>query len=258
MKATILLLFAVLGNCFVLAQETSHPGHEWSYAGQQGPQKWGDLKPEYTTCKMGHQQSPIDIRDAKKEPLPPIQFDYKTSVLKIINNGHTIQVNYQPGSFITVGDKRYQLKQFHFHHPSEEKIQGKPHAMVIHLVHADEDGQLAVIAVLLSGGTASPAIQKIWENLPTTEGAEQSVAGVEVNAESLLPPSRGYYTFQGSLTTPPCSEHVTWFVLKTAVQISEEQIGVFAKVYPNNARPTQPSNGRTIRESEPERTATNH
>jgi carbonic anhydrase len=123
--------------------------HSWAYAGEHGPEHWGDLDPGFATCKTGHHQSPIDIRDAKKSDLPAIQFEYKPTALQIINNGHTIQVNYTPGSFITVAGKRYELKQFHFHHPSEEEINGKDFAMVAHLVHADAAGNLAVVAVLL-------------------------------------------------------------------------------------------------------------
>jgi carbonic anhydrase len=149
-----------------------------------------------------------------------------------------------------VGDKHYQLKQFHFHHPSEEHINGKPQDMVAHLVHADPDGHLAVVAVLLKRGSANAMIQQIWDHLPQTEGMEEEVSGVEVNAAALLPPATAYYTFPGSLTTPPCSEHVTWFVLKTPAHISAEEVAAFAKLYPHNARPTQPLNGREVLESE--------
>ena len=250
MKKVLLAFSLVLVGCLAWAQETKPPAHEWTYDGEEGPKRWGDLKPDYATCKLGQRQSPIDIRDAKEASLPSIQFDYKPSALKIINNGHTVQINYAPGSFITVGDKRYELRQFHFHHPSEEHINGKAYGLVIHLVHADSEGHLAVVAVLLKSGSASPVIQKLWENLPKTEGKEESVSGVEINATALLPQHLGYYTFEGSLTTPPCSEGVTWFVLKTPLEGSAGQVEAFAKLYPHNARPTQPSNGRTITESE--------
>jgi carbonic anhydrase len=192
----------------------------------------------------------VDIRDAKKSGLPPIQFDYKPSPLKIINNGHSIQINYAPGSFITVGDKRYELRQFHFHHPSEEYINGKSYDMVVHLVHSDSQGHLAVVAVLVKKGSANPMIQKLWDDLPRAEGKEQEPPNAEVNAAGLLPEPLGYYTFDGSLTTPPCTEGVTWYVLKTPLEVSAGQIETFAKLYPHNARPIQPSNGRAIAESE--------
>jgi len=239
-----------LAACFAVAQKANPPASEWSYEGEAGPQHWGDLKPDYKICKFGQRQSPIDIRDAKKTGLPPIQFDYRPSPLKIINNGHSIEIDYAPGSFITVGDKRYELRQFHFHHPSEEHINGKPFDMVVHLVHSDSEGHLAVVAVLVKKGSANPVIQKLWDDLPQAEGQEQEPPDVEVNAASLLPQPLGYYTFDGSLTTPPCSEGVTWYVLKAPQEISAGQIETFTKLYPHNARPIQPSNGRAIAESE--------
>jgi carbonic anhydrase len=250
MKTIFLTLSVVLEGCLALAQEAKPVENYWSYDGEEGPTHWGDLKPDYSICKLGQRQSPIDIRDAKKVSLPPIQFNYKPSAVKIINNGHTIQINYASGSFITVGDKRYELRQFHFHHPSEEHLKGKAYDMVIHLVHADSEGQLAVVAVLLRSASTNLLIQRLWENLPKTEGKEESVSAVEVNAAELLPKSLGYYTFEGSLTTPPCSEGVTWFVLNTPVEVSADQVAAFAKLYPHNARPTQLSNGRSISASE--------
>lgn len=251
MKTIFFVFSAIISCCLTSAQTTKSTAHDWSYDGKEGPTHWGDLRPDYSPCKLGKHQSPIDIRNAKSEQLLAIQFNYKPSPLKIINNGHTIQINYQPGSWITIGGSRYELRQFHFHHPSEETIDGKRYDMVIHLVHADDKGHLAVIAVLLSKGNPNPTIQKLWENLPKTIGKEEAVTGVEINAGFLVPESRGYYTFDGSLTTPPCSEGVTWFVLKTPVDISAEQIESFDRLYPNNARPTQASNNRLIRESEP-------
>ncbi|HEU5233545.1 MAG TPA: carbonic anhydrase family protein [Terriglobales bacterium] len=244
----VLVITAILIAGMAQAQDGQSPKHEWSYNGDEGPQRWGDLNPEYATCKLGQLQSPIDIRGAKKTPLSPIRFEYRASALKIINTGHSIQANYDPGSFISVGDKRYQLRQFHFHHPSEEQIEGKAYEMVVHLVHADADGHLAVIAVLLKSGTYNPIIQKLWDYLPTVEGKERIVSGIRVNAANLLPQSFGYYTFEGSLTTPPCSEGVTWFVLKAPREIAPDQVATFAKLYPHNARPTQPLNGRIVSE----------
>ena len=222
-------------------------GAHWTYRGHGGPAEWGALGPEFTTCKLGKNQSPIDIRGAQPADLPPIKFDYKPSPLKVIDNGHTIQVSYAPGSSIDVGGVRYELVQFHFHKPSEEKIDGKAHAMVAHLVHKSADGKLAVVAVLLDAGGASALIDSVWKNLPTEKEKEALFQNVTVDATDLLPASRGYYTFQGSLTTPPCSEDVTWMVLKTPVKIANAEIAAFGKIYPMNARPTQPINGRAIR-----------
>jgi carbonic anhydrase len=205
------------------------------------------LNPEFSACKLGKNQSPIDIHGATSADLPAIKFDYKPSPLKVIDNGHTIQVNYAAGSSIDVGRVRYELVQFHFHKPSEEKIDGKSHAMVAHLVHRNVDGKLAVVAVLLDKGGSNALIDSIWKNLPKERETEALVQSVSVDATELLPENRGYYTFQGSLTTPPCSEQVTWLLLKTPLKIADGEIAAFGKIYPMNARPTQSLNGRTIR-----------
>src|SRR6185503_11689240 len=150
-------------------------GHHWSYGKHGGPAEWGELDQTFASCQLGKVQSPIDIRGAKAADLPAIAFDYKPSPLKVIDNGHTIQVNYAPGSSIDVGGTRYALVQFHFHKPSEEKIEGKAHDMVVHLVHKSADGKLAVVAVLLDKGGASPTIEAIWKNVPKKKGEELSV-----------------------------------------------------------------------------------
>jgi len=228
-------------------------GHHWTYQGSTGPEKWGALEGEFSACGLGKTQSPIDIRDsdAVRSDLPPIVFDYKPSPLKIIDNGHTVQINYAPGSTMSVLGKQYELQQFHFHKPSEEKLNGKRADMVAHLVHKDRDGNLAVIAVLLRDGQPNRLIDTLWKNVPRAKEKEVSVPGVEINAADLLPPNASaYYTFTGSLTTPPCSEGVTWFVLKAPGSVSKDEVARFARLYPMNARPTQPLNGREVRVSE--------
>ena len=232
-----------------LTRAQHHPEHAWDYSDALGPSHWGDLKPEFATCKTGHRQSPIDIRNPQPVDLPPITFDYKPSTLHVIDNGHTIMVNYEPGSSISVGGKKYDLKQFHFHRPSEEKINGKGYAMVVHLVHADQDGKLAVVAVLLEEGKDNPLVRELWNDLPKEKEKEESLNTVEIDATRILPADRGYYTFSGSLTTPPCTEDVTWFVLKTPVTVSAAEIEQFSKLYRNDARPTQPLYNRVVLES---------
>jgi len=244
----VMVLWMLASSAPPPAQE-HHPEHTWSYSGAQGPEHWGDLKPEFAACKTGHRQSPIDIRDTRKGDLPPIQFDYKPSPLHIIDDGHSIMINYGSGSHISVGGKTYQLKQFHFHRPSEEKLNGEGYDMAIHLVHADEQGNLAVVAVLLQNGAENVVIHKLWDHLPTKKEKEELLDGVEIDASRLLPVDRGYYTFPGSLTTPPCSESVTWFVLKHPVTISAAEIEQFGRLYPNNARPTQAQYDRTVLET---------
>jgi carbonic anhydrase len=238
-------LLTLAGGAFA----AEHAAH-WTYSGANGPDKWQKIEPDYTTCGLGKTQSPIDIKDsvAKKADLPAIAFDYKPTPLAIVDNGHTIQVNYAPGSSITVGGKKYELVQFHFHKPSEEKINGKHFDMVAHLVHKDAEGKLAVVAVLLKGGHDNPLIATIWKNLPKHE-SETKVDSVSINVADLLPTNRKYYTFTGSLTTPPCSEDVTWFVLRTPSPVSSAQVARFGKAYAMNARPVQPLNGREVRAS---------
>jgi carbonic anhydrase len=155
-----------------------------------GPSHWGDLNPEFASCKSGHLHSPIDIRTTKKADLPAIQFDYKSSPLDIIDNGHTIMINYALGSFIHVGNKQYELKQFHFHRPSEEEINGKRYEMVVHLVHAVQDGWVAVVAVLLQKGEDNPLIHELWNDLPKEKNKEQRLDDVQINMASLLPQDR--------------------------------------------------------------------
>jgi carbonic anhydrase len=247
----VLLIAAVSLPAGSRAQWRTH----WTYEGATGAEHWSDLDPNYAACKAGTEQSPVDIRDAEKAGLPALRFEYKSGPLKyLINNGYTIRVNYHdaPGSgnFLIVGGKRYHLTQFHFHRPSEEYIHGKPYDMEVHLMHETSDGKVAGVTVLLKAGSANATIQQIWDHMPKTEGKEEEIAGVEVNPAGLLPHADAYFMYMGSLTAPPCSEGVTWFVLKTPVEISAEEIEVFAKLYPHDVRPLQPLNGRVVKESQ--------
>jgi carbonic anhydrase len=233
------------------AKETN-PAQEmhvhWGYDGAGAPANWGKLKPDYATCDNGKRQSPIDIRPGIAVDLDPIKFAYKQTKYRVFDNGHTIQVNVGAGSTIEVMGKRYELVQFHFHKPSEERINGRPYPMVAHFVHKDWDDNLAVIAVLLDEGPEHPALQQVWNNLPL-EANSEVLAGDTLDLNRLLPDNRAYWTYMGSLTTPPCSENVLWMVMKTPVMISAEQVAIFGRLYKNNARPVQPSNGRLIKES---------
>jgi len=250
------MTFVLLAVAEVLAPAGSRAQWKtpWSYEGATGAEHWSDLDPEYAACNAGKEQSPIDIRDAEKAELPAIKFEYKSGPLKyLINNGHTIRVNYRDaagkGSFLIAGGKRYRLTQFHFHRPSEEYIHGKPYDMVVHFMHEASDGKVAGVAVLLKAGSANATIRQIWDHMPKTQGQEEEIAGVEVDPAGLLPSDSAYYTYMGSLTAPPCTEGVTWFVLKTPVDISPQEIDEFAKLYPHDVRPLQPLNGRVVKES---------
>ena len=225
----------------------AHAEH-WAYQGDGGPEQWGEMKPEFAACSSGKRQSPIDIRDGISVQLDPVQFDYKPSNFRVIDNGHTVQVNVAPGNSIEVMGRRFELVQFHFHRPSEERINGRQFDMVAHLVHKDLEGKLAVVAVLLDRGSVQPIVQMVWNNQPLEKG-EELPAKALLDLNNLLPAERGYFTYMGSLTTPPCSEGVLWMVMKNPVSISPEQIGIFARLYPMNARPIQSASGRLIKGS---------
>ena len=244
--AVAVLSGAILGVRSTAAQkETPAP---WNYSGAAGPGHWSDLEPDFKGCAVGQHQSPIDIRSAEEQPdLAAIRFDYKLSPLKIINNGHTVQVNYEPGSSITVNGVSLALKQFHFHHPSETAIDGQHYDMELHLVHVDPAAnRTAVVSVLIKSGAENPLLHVLLGNVPQTMGEEVTRKKIVINAASFLPADQNYYMYDGSLTTPPCTEPVRWYVMKTVIEASPTQIAAFAKLYPNNARPVQPLDGRTI------------
>jgi carbonic anhydrase len=220
----------------------------WAYEGKAGPQAWGRLKPEFSQCATGSRQSPIDIRDGLALDLDPVQFDYHSGSFGVIDNGHTVQVNVPPGNSIEANGRRYDLLQFHFHRPSEERINGRQFEMVAHLVHKDAEGRLAVVAVLLDRGAAQPLLQTVWNHLPL-EKNETVAARAQIDLNQLLPADRRYYTYMGSLTTPPCSEGVLWLVMQQPVQVSGPQIDIFSRLYPMNARPIQQAAGRMIKQS---------
>ena len=233
-----------------LAVETAAPTHvaHWGYQGSGGPDAWAQIKPEFARCSTGTRQSPIDIRDGVRVQLDPVQFDYKPSAFRVVDNGHTVQVNVAGGNSIEVLGRRYDLVQFHFHRPSEERINGRQFDMVAHLVHKDPEGRLAVVAVLLERGQVHPLLQTVWNNLPLEKG-EEVAAKAAIDMNHLLPPDRRYFTYMGSLTTPPCSEGVLWLVMQQPAPIAVDQINVFSRLYPMNARPIQSASGRLIKQS---------
>lgn len=224
-----------------------HSPH-WSYDGAGGPEAWARLNPEFAKCSTGQRQSPIDIRGGIRVDLDPIQFDYRPTSFAVVDNGHTVQVNVGGGNAIEVQGRRYDLVQFHFHRPSEERIDGRQFDMVAHLVHKDAEGRLAVVAVLLDRGSAHAVVQQVWNNLPLEKG-EELAARAPLDMNGLLPQDRRYYTYMGSLTTPPCSEGVLWMVMQQPVPIAQDQINIFARLYPMNARPIQSAAGRLIKQS---------
>lgn len=223
-------------------------GTVWSYEGELGPANWSKINVDWAKCGMGNRQSPIDLRDGIKVNLEQIGFDYHPSSFNEVNNGHTIQVTVGGGNFITVGNQTYELQQFHFHRPSEERINGKGTEMVMHLVHKSYDGKIAIIAVLLERGQPHNLMQTIWDNLPL-EKNEVVAPSIVIDPMDALPEKREYFTYMGSLTEPPCTEGVLWLVFKQPRQASPAQMALFSRLYPLNARPVQPTSGRMIKES---------
>ena len=218
----------------------------WGYEAENGPDVWAQLSPEYRLCSVGIHQSPIDIVNPTPAELLPITFNYRPTSLKIHNTGNTIEVAYQEGSWIQVDGTKYRLLQFHFHAPSEHTVTGNPYEMEMHLVHESEDGTLAVIGVLIKSGSTNTAFNTFWHHLPSVPGESAQVNGVVLNASDLLPTTKHTYRYEGSLTTPPCSEGVKWFVLTTPIEMSQSQIAAFKAILYGNNRPVQPLNGREL------------
>ena len=229
-----------------------HDDIHWAYEGAGGPQAWGKLKPEFNLCAIGKRQSPINIEESStlQGPAEPLQISYRPTNGSVVNNGHTIQVDLDRGNTLTVRGSTYELLQFHFHHPAEERVNYKGFAMVAHLVHKNTEGQLAVLGVLIDPGTASALVHKVWTHMPLESGDRVRLPAQLIDLNELLPKDMRYYQFMGSLTTPPCSEGVLWMVLKQPVTASREQIRLFSQLFPNNARPTQALNGRVVREAQ--------
>jgi carbonic anhydrase len=218
----------------------------WDYSGHDGPEHWGELDPSFSTCSTGKNQSPINLTEFIEGDLPELKVNYQAGGHEILNNGHTIQINYALGSTITVGNHSFELKQFHFHSPSENTIEGYSYPMEAHFVHADKDSNLAVIAVMFKVGEHSQELEKEWRLMPENTGEKQTIQPA-VDANLLLPPNHDYYQFNGSLTTPPCSESVRWFVMKHYVTASKEQLEKFSQaIHHTNNRPIQPVNSRMI------------
>lgn len=220
------------------------PGVPWDYSGKSGPENWAKLTPEFSAC-AGKNQAPVDLTGFVEAELKPLALSYTAGASKVVNLGHTVQVVYEPGSHLTLDGKDYALLQFHFHMPSENHIKGQSYPLEGHLVHADEQGNLAVIALMFKAGDHNPVLAQLWEKPPKT-GQTQPISPV-ANARDLLPENLDYYRFSGSLTTPPCTEGVRWLVLKEPLVASDEQIKALTDAVGHaNNRPLQPLNSRVV------------
>lgn len=245
--AALLMMYSGFSTAIASEKKEGHSGSHWSYEGATGPQHWGAIDSTNRACANGVNQSPIDLRNFIEANLQPIAFSYDAQATEILNNGHTIQVNFAPKTAsIQLDGTVFELKQFHYHAPSENVIEGKPFAMEAHFVHADAAGNLAVVAVMLQEGEGSAALGNLWKELPKKADGPHALAA-KVNAQDLLPTDRDYYRFNGSLTTPPCTEGVRWLVLKQPVTVSAEQVKVFTDIIGQaNNRPIQPVHARSV------------
>lgn len=222
----------------------------WGYGDADGPARWAALDPAWSLCAKGRRQSPIDLRDGIAVDLQPVRFDYRPSGFRVVDTGRTVRVDLDAGNAIEVGGRRYELQHLSFRRPSEERIEGRQFEMSVQLQHRDADGRIAIVAVVLDEGPALPLVQRVWGDLPLERQVPANGHG-QIDPSALLPEARGYITYLGSLTTPPCTEGVLWIVMRQPMTVSRAQIDVFARLVPMNARPLQDAAGRLVKQSIP-------
>ncbi|WP_110928002.1 carbonic anhydrase [Bacillus massiliglaciei] len=234
-------------------EETGTSGEEhvhWSYEGNSGPENWGSLNEDFLACEKGSAQSPVNIESAKAGEsggTNEIQMNYQASEYSLLHTGHTIQLNPKSGeNTLEVDDSTYQLVQFHFHTPSEHQFDGEHHEMELHLVHENEEGQLAVAGIMIEEGEENEQLASVWNSLPEKQSAEEMDVKSKIDAGELLPEEEQVVRYDGSLTTPPCTEEVKWMVFEDPINMSKEQIDSFQDLFPNNSRPVQPVNEREL------------
>lgn len=255
LRICVLLALAALGACVTTPEKVElivpeHMGPAWSYEGKSGPKHWGDLNPAWIVAKEGKEQSPIDLTGARSSSvLYPLNFSYQSAPLNLVNNGHTIQQNIAVGSSLEIMGKTYSLKQFHFHSASEHTVNGRQFDLEMHLVHQAPDGQLLVVGIIFEVGAENPFLAQFFGQLPATPHESLATSGFSINPTEILPEDRSYYYYQGSLTTPPCTEGVQWYVLKQPMQLSQSQLAAFRALYAKNFRPVQPIHERTLWET---------
>ena len=235
------------GFCPLCSSAVAAEAH-WSYEGATGPDRWGDLDAADRVCGVGTQQSPIDIVSPIQAKLPPLVFGWGTKPATIVNNGHTIRLDFTPGSTLLTSSDRYNLVQFHFHHPAEHLIAGKQSAMEAHFVHTNAAGNAAAVGVFMVPGKPNATFHKIVQTMPAAEGPSIK-ADPAIDPNGLLPKKRDYFRYAGSLTIPPCGENIEWSLLRTPVEVAPDDIAAFAKLYAMNARPLQKDNRRYVLQS---------
>ncbi|MBE5107910.1 carbonic anhydrase family protein [Bacillus thuringiensis] len=254
-SSLIFTISAMLIGCNTAKQEapkkqSTEKNTQWSYEGTTGPEHWGELKPEYKMCLNGQEQSPINIKSEqitiKNDHDNRLQINYQPIAFSIKNNGHSIEGKANSSNdYLMLGENRYTLKQFHFHTPSEHQFDGKHADMELHLVHQNDQGQLAVIGIMINEGQKNEVFTEMWENLPSSKNTKVDVQHT-IDIKQLLPSEQASFRYMGSLTTPPCTEGVQWIVMKQKIEMSKEQIEAFHTLFQKNNRPVQPINGREV------------
>ena len=240
-------IVAVALTCFA-SLSTAQTAANWNYYGKTGPLGWGKLDPSYKACSNGHEQSPLDIRGVHlNKSLQPIEFHYLAGTETVENNGRTIVVHVNPGSYMVAGGTRYNLMQYEFRTPSEEAVKGKLTDMSVQFLHKSADGQMAIVAVRLAENQDAPnaVLATLFSQLPRKSGDTVKIAD-PVNPGGFLPADRAYWTYMGSLTTPPCTEGVRWFVFQQPVTLSRTQLRTYGALFRMNTRPLQDAHGREI------------
>lgn len=268
LSAGLVLASSSAGSSSKKKSSAKHAIH-WGYTGSAGPSAWGHLSATTKVCGSGKRQSPIDLKDASSANLYDLHFNYRPNVVKGINNGHTLQENYDTyvkskrveiggkwyasntqvkkyDSELLIGDASYKLLQFHFHSPSEHAVDHKRYAMEVHLVHKNASGNLAVVGIFLKRGRHNPTLGTLLEKVSNVLKKEVVSKDDLVNAMDLLPSNKEVYHYTGSLTTPPCSENVNWFVMKNPIEVSNQQVQKFISLVGENARPLQTMNWRKL------------
>lgn len=233
-----------LAACPMCAAAAKAEGTQWSYDGAANPGKWGELDPKFKACSVGGEQSPVDLKGAIKADAGNLVLSWKAEAFQVVNNGHTIQANGGDASSLMLDGKPYAMKQFHFHAPSEHALNGERSDMEVHFVHASPEGPLTVVGVFLKAGAANPVFAAVMADAPAAEGAAKATSSVD--PLKMLPTSRNLFRYQGSLTTPPCSEIVNWVVMEAPVEVGGAELAAFTKLFPNNARPLQPLGRRFL------------
>lgn len=231
----------------LLTQAAAPP--QWQYSGEFGPEAWGRMRAAYALCDRGRRQSPIDIVATRRQPLPALEFHYRSAPLRIVNDGHTVRVRFANGSRMLIGRDSHTLQQFHFHMPGGDRVRGEEFPMSMHFLHKSSAGRLVSLVVLFRLGAENPALAALLPRMPARGQAERTLSEVQVDPAQLLPAAHGYYAYEGSLTAPPCTEGVLWIVMKQPLELSAAQLAQLGQMFPANARPVQPLHDRVVTES---------